>query len=232
MEQRPLRLGDIVDDYCPRERRITNHAVVALIGDEIRQTRCTTCDGEHVYKQARMPRRVTVLKDGTTMVDPQSDNGQGQLVARGAAAKEDPAPPGTGEARDTTNAAPDAPASDGAGQENGDGASPDVDGWVSHRPLIRASLPRTEGEPPVPRPIPEFTMHRQAYGRPFRQGQGHGRQGNGQANGFGGNPGNYGNQGNHGNHGGNPGNQGNGQPRPPGSGRRRRRRGGRPKPPN
>ena len=31
MEQRRLRLGDILDDYCPRERRVTNHAVVAMI---------------------------------------------------------------------------------------------------------------------------------------------------------------------------------------------------------
>src|SRR5262245_61791875 len=30
MEQRPLRLGDNVDDYCPRERRVTNHAIVAI----------------------------------------------------------------------------------------------------------------------------------------------------------------------------------------------------------
>ena len=30
MEQRPLRLGDIVDDYCPRERRISNHAIVVM----------------------------------------------------------------------------------------------------------------------------------------------------------------------------------------------------------
>ena len=29
MEQRRLRLGDILDDYCPRERRVTNHAIVA-----------------------------------------------------------------------------------------------------------------------------------------------------------------------------------------------------------
>ncbi|MEX2273762.1 MAG: hypothetical protein WD690_20020 [Vicinamibacterales bacterium] len=57
MEQRPLRLGDIVDDYCPRERRITNHAIVALVEDTIKQTRCTTCDHEHVFKQAREPRR-------------------------------------------------------------------------------------------------------------------------------------------------------------------------------
>ena len=223
MEQRPLRLGDLVDDYCPRERRITNHAIVALIGDEIRQTRCTTCDGEHVYKQARMPKRVTILKDGTAVVDPQSDNGQGQLVARAAAAKNDPAQPGNADSRDASNAAPaDTPGSDDAGQAGQDENGPprDGDGWLAHRPLIRATLPRTEGEPPAPRPIPEFTMHRQAYGRPFRQG--HGRPGgNGQAqSGFG----QYGHQGN-------PGNQGNGQPRPGGS-RRRRRRGGRPKPPS
>ena len=57
MEQRPLRLGDILDDYCPRERRVTNHAVVAMIEDEVKQTRCTTCDAEHVYKGARVPKR-------------------------------------------------------------------------------------------------------------------------------------------------------------------------------
>src|SRR5687767_8015343 len=57
MQQRRLRLGDILDDYCPRERRITNHAVVAMIEDEVKQTRCTTCDAEHVYKGARLPKR-------------------------------------------------------------------------------------------------------------------------------------------------------------------------------
>ena len=55
MQQRQPRLGDIVDDYCPRERRITNHAVVAMIGDDVKQTRCSTCDAEHQYKQAKIP---------------------------------------------------------------------------------------------------------------------------------------------------------------------------------
>lgn len=57
MEQRRLRLGDILDDYCPRERRVTNHAVVAMVGEKVQQTRCTTCDAEHVYKGAKEPRR-------------------------------------------------------------------------------------------------------------------------------------------------------------------------------
>src|SRR4051812_47210030 len=57
MQQRQLRLGDILDDYCPRERRLTNHAVVAMVGADVKQTRCTTCDTEHDYKHAKVPRQ-------------------------------------------------------------------------------------------------------------------------------------------------------------------------------
>src|SRR5687768_8125866 len=55
--QRQLRLGDILDDYCPRERRVTNHAIVAMLGADVKQTRCTTCDTEHEYKEAKVPRQ-------------------------------------------------------------------------------------------------------------------------------------------------------------------------------
>ncbi len=57
MQQRQLRLGDILDDYCPRERRVTNHAVVAMVDADVKQTRCTTCDTEHDYKHAKVPRQ-------------------------------------------------------------------------------------------------------------------------------------------------------------------------------
>src|SRR3954465_9867884 len=56
MQQRQLRLGVILADYCPRERRLTNHAVVAMVGPDVKQTRCTTCDAEHEHKQAKAPR--------------------------------------------------------------------------------------------------------------------------------------------------------------------------------
>src|SRR6267154_908573 len=56
MQQRQPRLGDVLDDYCPRERRVTNHVVVAMIGDAVKQTRCSTCDADHEYKQAKLPR--------------------------------------------------------------------------------------------------------------------------------------------------------------------------------
>ena len=57
MQQRQLRLGDILDDYCPRERRVTNHAIVAMVGEDVKQTRCTTCDAEHEFKHAKVPRQ-------------------------------------------------------------------------------------------------------------------------------------------------------------------------------
>src|SRR5579884_677642 len=57
MQQRQLRLGDTLDDYCPRERRLTNHVIVAMVGDEVKQVRCATCDSDHEYKHARVPRQ-------------------------------------------------------------------------------------------------------------------------------------------------------------------------------
>ena len=55
MQDRRHRPGDVLDDYCPRERRITDHAIVAMIDDEIRRTRCAVCDAEHEYKEAKVP---------------------------------------------------------------------------------------------------------------------------------------------------------------------------------
>jgi hypothetical protein len=55
MQQRRFRPGDVLDDYCPRERRITDHAIVAMIEDDIKQTRCVVCDAEHEYKEGKVP---------------------------------------------------------------------------------------------------------------------------------------------------------------------------------
>jgi hypothetical protein len=179
MEQRPLRLGDLVDDYCPRERRITNHAIVAIVDDAIRQTRCTTCDAEHVYKQAKVPRRRR--PEATVYEQVLSDVSGGQApplrprVADGP--RDDAAGPGASASENVSDEEPRAAAATDGGAADPDDAveqSRTHETWSGHRPLIRATLPRTEGEPPPPRPIPEFTMHqRQTHGsRAFRHGQG------------------------------------------------------------
>jgi hypothetical protein len=249
MEQRPLRLGDIVDDYCPRERRVTNHVVVALLGESVKQTRCSTCDAEHLFKHARVPARKK--KDDIAALETAvlaSVNGT-QLVAR-----IDPVQPpaATASSEPVTNGASGSDGSTGALSEAGASETerqvddPLPGGWMGHRTLIRASLPKTEGELPPPRPIPEFTMHqRQTRGsQGFRGGQGwnrgpRGNFANGNGNGCGGghshgngpagerngNVGgggsNFGSGFSHG-QGGNPQGNGNGQGRPPGQGRHHR----------
>lgn len=219
MEQRPLRLGDILDDYCPRERRVTNHAVVAMIEEAVKQTRCTTCDAEHAYKGARVPRRRK--KDSTEalysevlagMPDLDADTPHGAPVPVAAApplsvqAADDPPredEPLNGNGRNGPSAAshvvdvPDAEpraAADADPEEEGRGPmdeEPGVEGPV-HRRLIRAQLPRIEGQKEA-RPLPEFTV-RQSPGRgqnqngDFRRERMRMRHGSGGGRGNGGEP--------------------------------------------
>ena len=90
MEQRQVGLGDVLDDYCPRERRVTNHAVVAIVGDEIKLTRCTTCDNEHPYKEAKVPpRRQTKLVAALS----KSDDGPAPALTATAKDEEGPVEP-------------------------------------------------------------------------------------------------------------------------------------------
>lgn len=92
MDQRRVRLGDVLDDYCPRERRVTNHAVVAIVENDIKLTRCTTCDTEHPYKAARVPPRRQ-----TRLVAALSNAGaDGALIAAPAASAAPKPPPSAG----------------------------------------------------------------------------------------------------------------------------------------
>lgn len=161
MEQRRVRLGDILDDYCPRERRVTNHVVVAMIDDQVKQTRCTTCESDHEYKHAKVPpqRRKRTLPGapGAAAVD--------RVEAEGAAADEAQAP----------EPPPEPPSADGfdapaemmaESEESAEPAGADEEGPV-HRRLIRATLPRQEGQTPERRE-PEFTIRQPGFrGRPF-----------------------------------------------------------------
>ena len=178
MQQRRLRLGDIVDDYCPRERRITNHAVVAMIDDQVKQTRCTTCDADHEYKQAKVPAQRR-KKDAAAVL---SSDGLAGIPRKRVPAEDEPIPV----AASSTTTASDveepsgAPARAEAAPETLDTPEADVDQEPAivgedegpvHRPLIRATLPRPEGHVPE-RKIPEFTAH--------QRGDANGNRGRGQ----------------------------------------------------
>jgi hypothetical protein len=44
-----LRLGDVIDDYCIKCRRLTNHSVVSMMNGEVAKVRCRSCYHDHDY---------------------------------------------------------------------------------------------------------------------------------------------------------------------------------------
>jgi hypothetical protein len=170
MEQRRLRLGDILDDYCPRERRVTNHAIVAMIEEDVKQTRCTTCDSEHAYKGGKEPRRrkkdptsvlyKEVLASMPEAVEPVPGMAPNpMLLAPDASALPDEEPEES--AVEDAASALDVAAPDDAHAEGSPSA--DVDDGPFHRRLIRATLPRPEGQKDV-RQVPDFTIRHNGRG--------------------------------------------------------------------
>ena len=189
MEQRRVRLGDVLDDYCPRERRVTNHAVVALVGNDIKLTRCTTCDTEHPYKAARVPpRRQTRLvaalsnagADGALIAAPAA-SADGALIAAPAASADGAliaAPAASAAVKPPVDAAP-------SDMPMPVVSRPPRNGHVDsvRRPLIRATLGRAAAVA-ASRPVPVFTIREHTgregnvdRGKPSRKRRNGGRPG-------------------------------------------------------
>ena len=197
MEQRRLRLGDILDDYCPRERRVTNHAVVAMIEEDVKQTRCTTCDAEHVYKGGKAPRRRKGAESTGALykeVLAGIEEPAAGVPRQAAPAREPvhPVQPEHVESEDMPDSdstpEPLAPEPLAANLNAQDDEILDDDSQARllprdegpvHRQLIRAQLPRPDGIK-IERQAPEFTI-RQNNARGGFRGRG-GGTGNGNGN--------------------------------------------------
>ena len=52
---RASRLGDDIDDFCVKCKRLTNHSVVSLMGDAPAKVRCRTCHNDHDYRNEQAP---------------------------------------------------------------------------------------------------------------------------------------------------------------------------------
>lgn len=51
----PLRLGDDVDDYCVKCKRVTNHSILSMVEGEPAKVRCRTCYAEQQYRKCEIP---------------------------------------------------------------------------------------------------------------------------------------------------------------------------------
>lgn len=188
MQQRQPRLGDILDDYCPRERRLTNHAVVAMVGDAVKQTRCTTCDAEHAYKHAKIPKQrkkgddslysqvlagVTPKKLAVASAPPaQEESLADDLGDEPLAEDEAEATEGVAAELEVSEALEadslfELPGDDDSLKDDDDQVAAPEEGPV-HRQLIRATLPRHEGQVATTRQAPDFTIRQPATARPNR----------------------------------------------------------------
>lgn len=59
---REFRLGDIIDDYCVKCKRLTNHAIVSLMDEKPAKVRCCSCYKEHDFTDCVVPPTKRELK--------------------------------------------------------------------------------------------------------------------------------------------------------------------------
>ena len=52
---REPRLGDDIDDFCVRCKRIMNHSIVSVVNGEAAKVRCRTCHSDHDYRHEQAP---------------------------------------------------------------------------------------------------------------------------------------------------------------------------------
>jgi len=63
MSVRPPRLGDVIDDYCPRCRLLLNHDVASLFEGAVAKVTCRTCFNTHDYRNGQLPAKRKTKKD-------------------------------------------------------------------------------------------------------------------------------------------------------------------------
>ena len=102
---REPRLGDDIDDFCVRCKRIMNHSVVSVVNGEAAKVRCRTCHSDHDYRHEQPPppkvdsRKQALFNDVLKKVNPddaapveEAELPEAESEAEAAAAG-DPAPP-------------------------------------------------------------------------------------------------------------------------------------------
>ena len=73
------RLGDDIDDYCVRCKRIMNHSVVSVMNAEPAKVRCRICHSDHDYRREVVPptkaelKKQALFNEVLKTVDPSAD---------------------------------------------------------------------------------------------------------------------------------------------------------------
>jgi hypothetical protein len=92
-----LRLGDVIDDYCVKCRRVTNHSIVSLVDGKPAKMRCRTCYNDHDYRHEQAPpskkdlKKQELFKEVLSTVAPSEPEVEAAPVEAPAPAPEPPA---------------------------------------------------------------------------------------------------------------------------------------------
>jgi hypothetical protein len=76
---REPRLGDDIDDYCVRCKRVMNHSIVSVMNAEPAKVRCRTCHSDHDFRHEQPPppkvdlRKQAAFNEVLKKVDPAAD---------------------------------------------------------------------------------------------------------------------------------------------------------------
>jgi hypothetical protein len=76
---RDIRLGDDIDDFCVRCKRVMNHAVVSVLNGAAAKVRCRTCHSDHDFRNEQPPppkidpRKAALFNEVLKKVDPTAE---------------------------------------------------------------------------------------------------------------------------------------------------------------
>ena len=91
---REVRLGDVIDDFCVKCKRVMNHSVVSMVGPEPAKVRCRTCYNDHDYRHEQAPppkvdlRKATLFNEVLAKLQPDGAIPAPEAVAPEAVAAE------------------------------------------------------------------------------------------------------------------------------------------------
>ena len=66
---REIKLGDDLDDYCIKCKRLTNHAVVSIVDEKAAKVRCRSCYSDHDFRNQEIPPSKKDLKKAALLAE-------------------------------------------------------------------------------------------------------------------------------------------------------------------
>jgi hypothetical protein len=92
LDNRPPRLGDLIDDHCPKCKRLMNHAIASFVSDKVVKVICQTCYTEHPYLEGKDKKKEAKAAEFNQVLAKVSPSSEPSEATAGKKPKAKPAP--------------------------------------------------------------------------------------------------------------------------------------------